>query len=101
MEEALGNEFVLFLAGLGGLGLLEQPSAAQASLSGGLELAHVLTVAFHLFLFGIDTASKETSAGGNGFFIHCRRRRRLANQQGWMRHHKCLLVTERTTTISV
>ena len=41
-------------------------SSAGSTLSGRREFSHVFSVSLDLFLFGIHTASEETSGRGNG-----------------------------------
>jgi len=65
-DEALRDEFVLLLAGLRSLCLLQDLSSAGSTLSGRGEFSHVFSVSLDLFLFGIDTASEEAAGGGDG-----------------------------------
>ena len=64
-QEALGDEFVLLLASLASLNLLQHLSTGDALLSTSLEFAHVVPVSLDLLFLGIDTASIKGGPSGS------------------------------------
>lgn len=64
-DEALGDEFILNLAGFVGLNLLQDLSSAGSSASRAREFAHVLAVTLDLLLLGVDTRCEQFRGGGS------------------------------------
>ena len=62
-NEALGNEFILLLAGLLRLGLLEKLSSASSTASGGGEFSHVFPIALPFLLLCIYSACEQRCSG--------------------------------------
>jgi len=58
-DEALGNEFRLYLARVARLCLFQQLAAAHTLASARFEFAHVFAVALDLFLLGVGAAAKQ------------------------------------------